>query len=437
VGEKTLIISPTLANDPHVVSSDLLQDEARSLCGALDLHVVDLYSLTIKRINPATYISKGHLDNIADIIHAQEISLLYIDTHIKPGQQRDLEKYLKIKVVDRTGLILEIFADRAKTQEGRIQVDLAYKIYQKSRLVRAWTHLERQRGGGGFTGGPGEKQTELDRRALDVEIRRLEKDLEKIRSNRALQRKAREREHFPIIALVGYTNAGKSTLFNRLTQSDVLSKDMVFATLDPTMRGLTLPNGQKAILSDTVGFIRNLPTELIAAFSATLEEVVEADIILHVHDVNAPDMQSQAKTVTETLEDLGIHADADHILQVYNKIDLLRTHDDFEANRLLNLNRKETQSVSLSAHTGEGIEDLLQTLVAHLMSDHDDHIFTIPVKDGKAMSWLHANATLKAENYEGEQAILSVTMGKMAFDKFTKIFGYQPVSSVASVVQKL
>ena len=419
---------------PHSTSTSLddkqralYEEEAYSLCRALNLDIFDTYTLSLKQINAATYISTGHLEKIATIVKEHNIGLVYIDTHIKPGQQRDLEEKLNTKVIDRTGLILEIFADRAQTQEGRIQVDLAYKNYQKSRLVRAWTHLERQRGGGGFIGGPGEKQTELDRRALDVEIRKLEKELEKVKSSRMLQRKAREREHFPIIALVGYTNAGKSTLFNKLTRSRVLSKDMVFATLDPTMRGLTLQGGQKAILSDTVGFIRNLPTELVAAFSATLEEVVEADIILHVHDVSAEDKDTQAATVSQTLEDLGIPHDSEQIIHVYNKIDLLRQHDEFEANRLINLNNRDHRHVAISAVTNEGIDDLLSSLVQHLMIDHDEVVFDLPITDGRAISWLHSYGHVDSVRYSEDRAEMHVTMGKIALNKFIKIFEYYPL----------
>ncbi len=407
---------------------DSVKQEAIGLCEALQLSIQDVLFFTIKKINPATYLTKGHLERVAETVQDKDIKLVYIDKQLKPGQQRDLEEYLQVKVVDRTGLILEIFADRAKTQEGRIQVDLAYKMYQKSRLVRAWTHLERQRGGGGFIGGPGEKQTELDRRALDVEIRKLEKDLEKIKSNRALQRKARERESFPIIALVGYTNAGKSTLFNYLTNETVLSKDMLFATLDPTMRAIKLPNGQQAILSDTVGFIRNLPTELVAAFSATLEEVVEADIILHVHDISSADFESQRRTVLDTLDNLGIDNEADHIIDIYNKIDLLREADEPEAKRLQKLYRRSADSVVLSAHTGEGLNDLLNCLVYHLLLGQTDYSFVIPLSDGKAISWLHTYGTIQQTQYAENDANLTVTLGEAAFNKFTKVFGYYPLS---------
>lgn len=401
-------------------------EEAKGLCLALGLHITDTMAVTLKKIDPSTYISKGHLQTIKDRMGEQGAGLLFVDTHIKPGQQRDLEEFLNVKVVDRTGLILEIFADRAKTQEGRIQVDLAYKTYQKSRVVRAWSHLERQRGGGGFIGGPGEKQTELDRRALDNDIRKLESDLAKIRSSRSLQRKAREREAFPIIALVGYTNAGKSTLFNTLTRSSVLSKDMLFATLDPTMRAMRLPNGQQAILSDTVGFIRNLPTELVAAFSATLEEVVEADIILHVHDIASDDMDSQQKTVQETLESLGVDYESDNVIHVYNKIDLLAADDPFEARRVSQESRRDAQSCATSAVTGEGISDLLNTIVYHLGLGQERYSFVIPVQDGKAVAWLHANSAVDHLEYGEEEAIVTVTIGEAAFNKFIKVFGYQP-----------
>lgn len=400
-------------------------EEAQSLCRAISLKIKATKCVTLKKISPATFITSGHLDNVKAEMEEGDINLLYIDTHIKANQQRNLEKFLGKKVIDRTGLILDIFADRARTQEGRIQVDLAYKKYQKSRLIRLWTHLERQKGGGGFIGGPGEKQTELDRRALDVEIKRLEKDLKKIKSNRALQRQAREKEHFPIIALVGYTNAGKSTLFNKMTNANVLSKDMVFATLDPTMRGLKLPNGQKAIMSDTVGFIRNLPTELIAAFSATLEEVVEADIILHVQDVSNAEMQDHAETVLAILDNLGVDQSADNIFNVYNKIDILAMDDPFEYNRLKNMTDKDPQNAGISSYTGEGIDQLLSKIVNYLTRDEEDYNFELPVSDGKALSWLHDNATvLKTDYNESDKVYVSVRMGQSAHDKFVKVFGY-------------
>jgi GTP-binding protein HflX len=424
VGNNTYILCLSEGQNYGETSSRAILEEAEGLCLALKLQIIEKKILTLKNINPATYVTKGHLEAIKSDIQLMNIDLLYIDTHIKPGQQRDLEKFLNIKVIDRTGIILEIFADRASTQEGRIQVDLAYKNYQKSRLVRAWTHLERQRGAMSFIGGPGEKQTELDRRALDNEIKKLEKDLLKIQQNRSLQRNARERESFPIISLVGYTNAGKSTLFNKLTSSNVLSKDMLFATLDPTMRQLRLPNGQQAIMSDTVGFIRNLPTELIAAFGATLEEVVQSDIILHVQDVSQPEADSQYKTVIETLKTLGIDTDADNVINVYNKIDLLQENDEFEANRLIQTSRRDAKSCALSAITEEGVNDLLHTLIYHLNIGQKTYDLKINNGDGKAIAWLHSNGTVHDVQYDGDDAFVKITIGDAAYNKFIKVFGY-------------
>lgn len=424
MGTRTYILCPLLETGISESAKQSALEEAQGLCNALDLNIIESKTLILKNISPATYVSKGHLEDLKEFFERESIDLLYIDTHIKPGQQRDLEKFLGAKVIDRTGIILEIFADRASTQEGRIQVELAYKKYQKSRLVRAWTHLERQRGAMSFIGGPGEKQTELDRRALDNEIKRLEKDLQKIKQNRSLQRSARERESFPIISLVGYTNAGKSTLFNNLTSSNVLSKDMLFATLDPTMRQIRLPNGQQAIMSDTVGFIRNLPTELIAAFSATLEEVVQSDIILHVQDVSQPEAESQHKTVVETLKNLGIDTDAEYVINVYNKIDLLRELDAFEANRLVQSSRRDAGSCALSAVTGEGVNDLLHTLVYHLNIGQKTYDLVLNNSDGKAIAWLHSNGTVHNVRYEDDDAHINITIGDAAYNKFVKVFGY-------------
>lgn len=426
MSDNVFILCPTeQGSDDNTVNS--LISEAQGLCLALNLNITDTMAVTLKKIDPSTYISKGHLETIKNKMQEQGDNLLYIDAHIKPGQQRDLEEYLDAKVIDRTGLILEIFADRAKTQEGRIQVDLAYKTYQKSRVVRAWSHLERQRGSTSFIGGPGEKQTELDRRMLDTDIKKLEADLAKVRSNRTLQRKARERESFPIIALVGYTNAGKSTLFNTLTKASVLSKDMLFATLDPTMRAMRLPNGQQAILSDTVGFIRNLPTELVAAFSATLEEVVEADIILHVHNLASDDMDSEHDTVHTTLENLGVDYESDNVIQVYNKLDLLNEIDPFEAGRIAQKSRRDAQSCAVSAVTKEGINDLLSTIVYHLSLGQRQFRFEIPAQDGKAIAWLHANSTVDDIEYNEDKAVIDITIGEAAFNKFTKVFEYEGV----------
>jgi len=422
LADKVFILCP-LERDGHV-SSSLVLEEAVGLCRALGLTITETVHVVLRKIDSSTFISKGHLQTIKNKMEKQEANLLYVDSHIKPGQQRDLEKFLNTKVIDRTGLILEIFADRAKTQEGRIQVELAYKIYQKSRLVRAWSHLERQRGSTGFIGGPGEKQTELDRRILDRDIQSLETDLIRLRSNRLLQRKAREKEAFPIVALVGYTNAGKSTLFNTLTKANVLSKDMLFATLDQTMRAMRLPNGQQAILSDTVGFIRDLPAELISAFSATLEEVVEADIILHVHNLASNNIENENQTVNETLKNIGVNYESDHIIQVYNKIDLLHQTDSFESGRLVQKKYRNIQNCVVSAVTQEGINALLNTIVYRLSSEQKQYCFIIPVHDGKALAWLHANSTINKVQYKNIDTVVDVTIGEAAYSKFIKIFGY-------------
>jgi len=424
ISTTVLIVCPTSPNNQSD-SNEYQAQEAHGLCEAINLDIHSTKSISLKKISPSTYLTKGHLEAVKADMEEGDVDILYIDTHIKANQQRNLEKFLNKKVIDRTGLILDIFADRARTQEGTIQVDLAFKKYQKSRLVRAWTHLERQKGGGGFIGGPGEKQTELDRRMLDVEIKRLEKDLKKIKSNRDIQRKARDKEHFPIIALVGYTNAGKSTLFNTMTNANVLSKDMLFATLDPTMRGLTLPNGQKAILSDTVGFIQNLPTELIAAFSATLEEVVEADIILHVHDVSNSEIASHQKTVLAILNDLGVKQSSNNIFNVYNKIDLLADIDSYEYTRLKNAHEKDPKNAYVSSYTGEGVEPLLNKIIALLSADYEEKRLSLPSSDGRALAWLHGHAIVEKQEYHDDQSIaVTIKITKMALNKFKKLFGY-------------
>lgn len=332
-------------------------EEAVGLAEAIGLEVAESGVVPIKTVKPGTLMGTGKVDEIAGLIKASEIGLAIVDHALSPVQQRNLEKAWNCKVLDRTGLILEIFGERAQTKEGRLQVDLAQLNYQKGRLVRQWTHLERQRGGAGFMGGPGETQIEADRREIQAKILRLEKDLEKVRRTRELHRSKRKRTPHPVIALVGYTNAGKSTLFNRLTGASVMAKDMLFATLDPTLRQLELPGGTKAILSDTVGFVSNLPTDLVAAFRATLEEVIEAELILHVRDISDPDTSAQAEDVYAILSQLGIEEEGhSNVIEVWNKIDLL---EEAALEAIKATRTAENGPILVSAMTGEGVDNLL------------------------------------------------------------------------------
>ncbi|WP_238296813.1 GTPase HflX, partial [Methylobacterium soli] len=348
-------------------------DEAVGLAAAIDLDVVQAMPLTLPRIRPSTFLGKGRVEELAGLIKADAIGLVVMDCALSPVQQRNLEKAWGAKVIDRTGLILEIFGRRASTREGRLQVEHAHLAYQKSRLVRSWTHLERQRGGFGFLGGPGETQIEADRRMIQERMTRIERDLGSVTRTRGLHRQSRARVPYPIVALVGYTNAGKSTLFNVLTKAEVMAQDMLFATLDPTARATKLPHGETVILSDTVGFISELPTPLIAAFRATLEDVIEADILLHVRDVSHGDTEAQAEDVGQVLDELGIETNADRIIEVWNKTDLL---DEGERTRLLNLSAKGGEAgrndrdsaapVLVSALTGEGLSALVSRIEARI-----------------------------------------------------------------------
>jgi GTP-binding protein HflX len=378
-------------------SSAARLEEAVGLAGAIDLNVVEAGLAPLNAIRPATYLGKGKVDEFAGLVKSQEIGVVVMDCALSPVQQRNLEKAWGAKVLDRTGLILEIFGRRARTREGTLQVEHAHLTYQKSRLVRSWTHLERQRGGFGFLGGPGETQIESDRRMIEERIAKIERELEGVKKTRKLHRDSRKRVPYPIIALVGYTNAGKSTLFNRLTHSDVVAADMLFATLDPTLRAIALPHGAKAILSDTVGFISDLPTMLVAAFRATLEEVIEADVILHVRDATHEDTTAQAHDVEEVLRALDIDPnDHGRLIEVWNKIDRL---DAEQRTQLENVaaRQSEHQPVLTSALTGEGLQQLLTVIETRLALSRVVLDLVLDPADGAGVSWLHRHSEVMAK----------------------------------------
>jgi GTPase len=381
--------------------------EASGLAQAIGVEIVAAKIVALSQIRPATYLGQGKVAEIASLVSAESIDLVIMDCALTPVQQRNLEKAFAAKVIDRTGLILEIFGRRARTREGALQVELAHLTYQKSRLVRSWTHLERQRGGFGFLGGPGETQIETDRRLIQERMTRIERDLAKVKKTRGLHRKKRRAVPYPIVALVGYTNAGKSTLFNRLTKSHVLAEDMLFATLDPTLRVLKLPHGSEIILSDTVGFISDLPTMLVAAFKATLEDVVEADIILHVRDVAHADSEAQGADVESVLTELGIAVgEPGHILEVWNKLDLLNAEKSLALLNAARRQRVKTRPVIISALTGQGIDELLARLEARLASERIILDLILDPGDGQGRNWLyeHTEVISRAEAVDGSLA---------------------------------
>lgn len=369
--------------------------EAEGLARAIDLVVVESATVPINKPRPATLIGTGKLDELAGMVVALEAGLVIVDHALTPVQQRNLEKAWNAKVLDRTGLILEIFGRRARTKEGALQVELAHLNYQRGRLVRSWTHLERQRGGTGFLGGPGETQIESDRRILRDRIRKLETELEQVRRTRTLHRSKRQKVPLPVVALVGYTNAGKSTLFNRLTGAEVMAQDMLFATLDPTLRRLQLPGGTDVILSDTVGFISDLPTHLVAAFRATLEEVEEADLILHVHDASDPQNAAQSDDVRSVLASLDVSPDDDHVIEVHNKIDALGEPERAALTARIENTAGEGVSVAASAVTGEGLPDLLAAIEARLSGALVSRTITVPAARFVDVTWLYDNAVVR------------------------------------------
>lgn len=384
-------------------SAEARLEEAVGLAQAIDLDVVGQGVVRIAEPRPATLIGQGKVEELKGLVLAEEVGLVVVDAPLSPAQQRNLEKAWNTKVLDRTGLILEIFGERARTREGRLQVELAHLNWQKSRLVRSWTHLERQRGGFGFLGGPGETQIETDRRLIQERIARIEKELESVRRTRGLHRESRRRVPFPIVALVGYTNAGKSTLFNRLTRAEVLARDMLFATLDPTLRAVRLPSGRRVILSDTVGFISDLPTDLVAAFRATLEEVLEADLILHVRDVSHPDTEAQAEDVLAILDRLGVDAEnGARVLEVLNKVDLLDAAEHGRLSAAARRQPSDDRAILMSAATGEGEGDLLAAIDDRLKGEFVHRSVELAASDGAAVNWIYERCSVVGRSDDTE-----------------------------------
>ncbi len=380
--------------------------EAVGLAQAIDLDVRQAEVVPAHNIHPKTFLGEGRVTTMTGLVAEERIDVCIFDGPLTGVQQRNLEKALNCKVIDRTGLILEIFGERARTREGALQVELASLQYQRGRLVRSWTHLERQRGGFGFLGGPGETQIEADRRHIDDRIKRIKRDLDSTKKTRGLHRENRARVPWPVVALVGYTNAGKSTLFNRLTQSEVFAANMLFATLDPTMRAIDLPSGRKAILSDTVGFIADLPTELVAAFRATLEEVLQADLILHVRDVAHPDSDAQREDVLGVLSDLGVSTEHQHrALEVLNKIDLLepdaRQHLD-------NVVARDPNQIAVSAVTGENLDGLRKAIEERLGSTREVIDVDVPLADGATIAWIYEKGVVQERLDEEDVAHIKV-----------------------------
>lgn len=428
IRQRALVLHPSVKKGAGVQvgngrqPSDSLE-EAVGLAMAIQLDIVEKRVVMLSALRPSTLFGKGKVEEIKDFVHMHEIQLVIIDHVLSPGQQRNLERAWNCKVIDRTALILEIFADRARTKEGKLQVELAQLTYQKSRLVRSWTHLERQRGGFGFMGGPGETQIEADRRMIDERITKIRRQLETVVRTRELHRKTRKDVPYPQVALVGYTNAGKSTLFNYLTGAEVLAEDKLFATLDPTLRAVRLPSGIVTILSDTVGFVSDLPTELVAAFRATLEEVVEADVLLHVRDISHPDTAAQKADVLRVLRGLRGESSEENMIEVWNKVDLL----DADAMHQLQERGDADMPVhaTISAQHGTGVDALITLLDKRLYERlYQFETVRIAASEGRAISWLysHGHVLNTVQDVTGEHLTLEVRMAGKDFSRFRKLF---------------
>ncbi len=420
---RTLVIHPDIKAERGANrSAQARLDEITGLASALDLDIVDSRIDVVSVVRPGTLFGSGKLKEFKDLVHDEKIDLLIMDGSLSPVQQRNLEKELSVKVLDRTSLILEIFGERAQTREGALQVELAHLLYQKSRLVRSWTHLERQRGGLGFVGGPGETQIEADRRMIDMRVERIRRQLEKVVRTRGLHRQKRQKAPHPVVALVGYTNAGKSTLFNALTGASVMAEDMLFATLDPTMRAIETGAGRRVILSDTVGFVSDLPTQLVTAFRATLEEVLEATVLVHVRDISSPETEAQASDVRDVLKELGLkEATIDGAIEVYNKIDRLEA-DELAAVR--NEAARNDNIVCVSALEETGVAAVLDAIERQLAAEDLSLDLELPFDDGEALAWLYANGSIKTRTDGETAANLTLSMSRKEAAQFEKRFGY-------------